>query len=339
MRFNPIYLVAVLALVALWQLADNLRSDSLIFYGFAENKETEINMEYPVEVKRIYVTNGERVAAGTVLADTEQADLPKQKTDALLRIEEIRADNERRAVTIRNRIRELEAEMTRQAAEIDAKIERTRQRADYNRQLLQEIEVPAEDEGRLAASIEALREEKTRTLAPLRVELEGLQRELVNSRQNQQARIRRLENEADFYEQKTRKFSLTAPTDGLIGNIHVKEAEFVSSFNTLITFYEENPTLVNGFVQENMSVRVHPGDSVTVLSTVRPDSWCRGIVTGLGSRYVEIPPRLRKMPEIKTYGREILIAIPPRNAFLQKEKVMIRLEETSTEVVVNLTGQ
>lgn len=339
MRFNPIYLVAIIAVVALWQLSDSLQSDSLIFYGFAENKETEINLEYPVEVKRIYVTNGQRVAAGTILADTEQADLPKQQTDALLRIEEIRADNARRSLSLQNQIGELEAQMAQRSAEIDAKIGRVRQRAERNRQLLQEIEVPASGDRRLQESIDALRDEEQRLLQPLTIELAGLRRELAGIQQNQRARIQRLENEADFFENKTRKFSLTAPTDGLIGNVHIKEAEFVSSFNTLITFYEENPTLVNGFVQENMSVHVHPGDSVTVVSTVRPDSQCRGVVTGLGSRYIEIPPRLRKMPELKTYGREILIAIPARNDFLQKEKVVIRLEETPATAAQSFSGQ
>ena len=339
MRFNPIYLVAIIAVVALWQLSDSLQSDSLIFYGFAENKETEINLEYPVEVKRIYVTNGQRVAAGTILADTEQADLPKQQTDALLRIEEIRADNARRSLSLQNQIGELEARMAQRSAEIDAKIGRVRQRAERNRQLLQEIEVPASDDRRLQESINALRDEEQRLLQPLTIELAGLRRELAGVRQNQRARIQRLENEAEFFETKIRKFSLTAPTDGLIGNVHIKEAEFVSSFNTLITFYEENPTLVNGFVQENMSVHVHPGDSVTVVSTVRPDSQCRGVVTGLGSRYIEIPPRLRKMPELKTYGREILIAIPARNDFLQKEKVVIRLEETPATAAQSFSGQ
>jgi hypothetical protein len=45
----------------------------------------------------------------------------------------------------------------------------------------------------------------------------------------------------------------------------------------------------------------------------------------LGSRIVEIPERLRKNPDLKTYGREVLIAIPPSNLFLQKEKVILNL--------------
>ena len=100
-------------------------------------------------------------------------------------------------------------------------------------------------------------------------------------------------------------------------------SENVSSFNTLISFYERNPTLGKGFVHENLILQVNVGDTLIVTSSLHPQHTSMGIVGGLGSRIVEIPSRLRKMPEIKTYGREVLIEIPPNNPFLQKEKVIL----------------
>jgi len=109
----------------------------------------------------------------------------------------------------------------------------------------------------------------------------------------------------------------------LIGNILCKEGENISSFSTLINFYERNPTLVKGFVHESLILEVQEGDSLVVSSTLHPEQKTSGEVIGLGSRIVEIPERLRKMPELKTYGREVLIRIPSNNNFLQKEKVML----------------
>ena len=54
------------------------------------------------------------------------------------------------------------------------------------------------------------------------------------------------------------------------------------------------------------------------------------MITGLGSRIVEIPDRLRKNPDLKTYGREVLISIPPTNFFLQKEKVILNLLKSTS---------
>jgi hypothetical protein len=49
-----------------------------------------------------------------------------------------------------------------------------------------------------------------------------------------------------------------------------------------------------------------------------------GVISGLGHRIIEIPERLRKIPELRTYGREVLIEIPNNNHFLQKEKVLLQ---------------
>ncbi len=108
----------------------------------------------------------------------------------------------------------------------------------------------------------------------------------------------------------------------------LKEEIFSASFNTLITFYEENPTLVKAYVHENMILQVNEGDTLEVFSSLHPDHRCLGVVTGLGSRIVEIPERLRKLPEVKTYGREVLVSIPRDNHFLQKEKVVLDLNRT-----------
>jgi multidrug resistance efflux pump len=119
---------------------------------------------------------------------------------------------------------------------------------------------------------------------------------------------------------------ITAPYDGLVGNIHGRVGEHQSSFSTLVTFYEQHPTLVKGYVHESLLLQVKLNDSLDVVSMVRPELFCRGQVVALGTRVVEIPERLRKMPEIKAYGREILVAIPTKNDFLQKEKVQLFIE-------------
>ena len=68
---------------------------------------------------------------------------------------------------------------------------------------------------------------------------------------------------------------------------------------------------------------VNVGDNLEVVSSLHPDNGVGGTIIGLGTRIVEIPERLRKIPDFKTYGREVLIRIPPVNPFLQKEKVML----------------
>ncbi len=80
-----------------------------------------------------------------------------------------------------------------------------------------------------------------------------------------------------------------------------------------------------GYIHEELILKININDSIDIFSSSRPDIQNKGIVKTLGSRIVEIPPRLRKIKELKTFGREIIIEIPPDNPFLQKEKVILNL--------------
>ena len=92
----------------------------------------------------------------------------------------------------------------------------------------------------------------------------------------------------------------------------------------MIDFYEQNPNVVVGFVHESLTPQIREGDSLLVISSLHPEHRLSGRITGLGHRIVEIPERLRKIPELKTYGREVMIEIPTENSFLQKEKVLLQ---------------
>ena len=94
-------------------------------------------------------------------------------------------------------------------------------------------------------------------LAPIDLEIQNLKNELKTIGLPADIQIDKLKNEQAFYKKEEEQLSIYAPTDGLIGNVHYREGENVSSFNTLISFYERNPTLVKGFVHENLILQVN----------------------------------------------------------------------------------
>ena len=104
----------------------------------------------------------------------------------------------------------------------------------------------------------------------------------------------------------------------------------------MISFYEQTPKMVVAYVHESLILQIKVGDSLQVMSSLHPDEQCRGRVSGLGHRVVEIPERLRKLPEVKTYGREVLIEIPPENNFLQKEKVLLQRLDAAPLSILSL---
>ncbi len=336
-RFNLVYLLFFLVIAAVWQMNQRYGKHTVMFYGFAETKETEINLDHPIEVNRLYVTPGQKVKEGTLLAEVTHTNFGLKLNDINFSIEKLKTEEEIWKADIRSSINRLTAQKVAKESEIQSQIRQLEMELKVNRSLvegLKSISVSEESTvNPIATKIEGLRQELDLVVKPLEVQISRMEDELNSSTNPKRIQIRKLRKDEKHFKSEKDKLSIFAPTDGLIGNIYCKEKENISSFNTLISFYEQNPTMIKGFVHENLILEVEVGDTLKAVSTQHPEHNCQGIVSGLGSRIVEIPERLRKAPELKTYGREVLIAIPATNHFLQKEKVMLNLIKSGNEPV------
>ncbi|MEM6966897.1 MAG: hypothetical protein AAF573_19185 [Bacteroidota bacterium] len=336
-HFNLVYLLFFVVIAAVWQLNQRYGKHTIMFYGFAETKETEINLDHPVEVNRLYITPGQKVKEGTLLAEVTQSSFGLKLGDIDFSIEKLRTEEEIWKADKRSTINRLQAQKIAKESDINAQIIQLETQMEINKSLLEGLksidtsEAPTVNPTQV--KIDNLKKELALVVRPMELQIDRLEEELNASNNPKRVQIRRLQKEKEYYFAEKEKLSIYAPKDGLIGNIYVKEKENISSFRTLISFYEQNPTMVKGFVHENLILQVAVGDTLEAVSSQHPEHKCQGIVTGLGSRIVEIPERLRKTPELKTYGREVLIAIPPSNHFLQKEKVMLSLIGDEAESV------
>ena len=160
-----------------------------------------------------------------------------------------------------------------------------------------------------AVKLQALKESLQTITKPIDVELAQLEKQLAAISKPARVQQQKLRGEIEYYKTEQARLKILAPSDGLIGNILCKEGENVSAFSKMINFYERKPTIVKGFVHESLILQVKEGDQLVVSSSLHPKQKIEGSVIGLGSRIVEIPSRLRKIPDVKTYGREVLIRI------------------------------
>ena len=303
-----------------------------MFYGFAENKDTEINLEYPVRIDKIYVIPGQSVTKGTLLLGVSHNKMQLKLNELKFQIEELELEKAIWSANLQSSIDLLEAQKSLKIRKTESEITQINAEAEHNRRLIESLEgIPistdtsSNNSGINSIRIQSLRAEMELAVEGLNLEIKKYKDKLAASDNPLDVQIRKIEKDLEYYEINAVQISILAPTDGLIGNIHCMESENISSFSSLISFYEENPTRVKGFVHESMILQVNVGDTLEVVSNLHHENRCLGIVTGLGTRIVEIPERLRKMPQVKNYGREVLIAIPPDNNFLQKEKVMLNL--------------
>jgi len=330
--FNPLYLVAFLLGLFLFNYSQKSSESSELFFGFAENKETEINLDYPVKVDKIMVKPGDFIEAGTQLAELTQINLSKDINDEQLRINELTSEFMTRKNDIESEISVLESERSQDLKELEDEIQKLIAERKFTQSLssgLKTLEIePSKDSQSLYESeLAALNDRKALINSNYDARISSKNLRIDDEKGIYNSAVKRHKSDVGFAEEKIKKLDLKSPSNALVGNVHIKEGEYIQSFKTMVTLYEPNPTLVAGFVHESMIVDVKVGDKFYVRSALNLKNGCTGVVTGMGSRIVEIPERLRKMAELKTYGREVLISIPAENKFLQKEKVVISLNK------------
>ena len=326
-KVNSIYIYAILLGGLLAFLSYSLQTKSASFYGFAENKETEINHIEDVLIEKIHVDNGQEVKKGDLLIEVKDAILPSRIDGLKLEKEVLEQSNSQKRIDIQNKITEIEMDRDLRVKELESKIKEIEKEIALNESLYEGLKtIDAKEKSYNhpnQTKLEFLRQNQTDISQRASEEIK-MQRQIlsmVEGPSNVKSKI--LDTEITHFEREQEKLFIYAPSDGLIGNITCKEGENISAFSTLMNFYKHNPTFVKGYVHEKMILEVKVGDELEVSSSLNPDHKIKGVVFGLGSRIVEIPERLRKMADFKTYGREVLIKIPPNNKFLQKEKVLL----------------
>ncbi len=327
-RFNLLYFI-VIPLAFIWyKMHTSIGQQSVFFYGFAENKETELSHDEDVLIYKIHVTPGQEVKKGDLLMEVTQDEIDFKLSQVKNKLNDVAFDVKKQRKDILDEISQLDSKKQAKIESYKIQISGEEEILDQQKKLLDNLStIDASKFERTSSAhfknIESLKKMMAIEVKPYEVEIEQLQQKLkiidtplVNAQSQ-------FEKEENFLKGEQEKLKITAPTDGLIGNITCKEGENISAFTSLLNFYEPRPTIVKGFVHESLILSVQRMDSLQITSSLHPDLKVYGIVIGLGNRIVEIPERMRKMPDIKTYGREILIQISPNNPFLQKEKVFL----------------
>ena len=333
-RYNFIYIVGFLMLCMLVYMTLTIQSESAFFYGFAENKQTEISHNRNVLVAKIHVNNGQEVQEGDLLIEVIDEEIKLKIGELEIEKTAVEVSSESKIQEINNKIRQIQTSRNSEIIEIKSDIIELEKEISHNKSLYDGLKTIQNKNNDYQSSDNI-------KLSYLKENLQNLENVLereINEQKHLRSRVpkpgqlksKSIDAELDHYKMIEEHLSIYAPFDGLVGTISCKEGENISSYSSLLDLYKHNPTQVKGFVHESMILEVAIGDKLEVASTLHPNIKVEGEVIGLGSRIVEIPERLRKMADFKTYGREIVIEIPADNRFLQKEKVLLNISNQST---------
>lgn len=315
-NLNPLYWVLVpLLMLGLWQLNRAMTGYQSEFLGFAENKQSDINTDQDMQVTKVMVTYGAYVKKGDTLISGIKPDLDEEILQAGLAREELSSKIIKDREEITAGISRLQNELETREGSLQAKIDDARSESSFFKSLAGQ-QGTADEVAHLEQELATVRASYGRLI--------NRYREQLNAPSPVQSQIRQVEAKKNYAQNQKKRLSITAPFDGIIANVNVREGESIRSFTTIGSMYEPTPPLVIGYINEKHNTRLSVGDSVAVSSLYHPDKNTMGIIVAKGQRIIEIPEKFRKLVEIKTYGVEVYIRIGPGNKFLQKEVLKIR---------------
>ena len=304
-----------------------------MFRGIAEASETIISVPSATEIVKVHVVPGQEIHAGDTIVQINRPDLTlriaelTREIDALegrsnlssaeidQKVADVKANLETRRLTLTAEIRNLETEYNSNKA-ISAKLKslsNSKSQSDGNDAMAMRIK-SLKNELALATKsaneqIALLRGSSKLQKASGKSEAENLKKELEEMQKQQEELIQ------------------IAKEDWVVGDVNVRDGEKVSSFAPIVTLTHKSPTLVRGYINEQIYQNMDLGEAVKVTTLAGTGKAVVGEVVGLSSRIVAFPERMWKMPEMPVYGREVTIKIPENNPFLLGE--MVTISETS----------
>lgn len=339
------YAVCVVIGLIITAITINYRNEPTRFYGIADTKETIVNATEGVEIQKIYVVQGQSVSAGDTLAVLENSELRIRINEIVHTLNEYQAQKKYQTSFSQAEKLKYEAEQAERANEIMAEIRELEAQYELNKKLVKELRSikPVETEENdstnpILTQIKGLRRLLESARNPAQTQIDFFSKELATTDDPIQAQVQRYAMELELLQEQQRQLVKKAPISAIIGMVKFKEGERVAPFDTILTLHAAAPSYIKGYIHENVYSHVAVGDSVMVRAAADSRNYIDGIVTGVGSRIIDFPERLRKMPDFIIWGREIIIKIPDDNNFLLGEKVLISVHDKKKTVLGGIAG-
>ena len=322
----PVTLLVSMLIVYL--LTNSFQENTTHFFGIADNQEQSVSFQEAVKILEINVIEDQYVERGTVLLRAERNDLAAQKNQLHSQIEELSAQQNESKIKIEAEIRVLRAQEKTELARLDAQISELRSKQQQNIELYKNI-LGTSPKGQtpdpLQAQIHSLQNQRRLIRRSIQTQINALLSRIKAEKAPIIVRKKQMARNLDEINRQEEELTIRADFSGRIGNISYKKGERVAAFQPILTVYGLYPKMVKGYIHENVSNDVKIGQRVWIhsQSSKNRDVAIEGRVESLGSRIVEYPERLKKNPNVRSWGREVNIRLPINNSLLLGEKVQI----------------
>lgn len=322
---GAVWLGTLAATVAVTWFFHGDRTD---FRGIAEDAKQIVSSESAVEIISIDVQPGEVVGIGDTLVRLRNPELSLRIADILHDIEDASGDASLNKAENQRRISELKAEYSSRRAEYMGEIRTLEEQRERNRGLVSGFRAmgvnPSDSTGvEIQDRIKALQQQVQVEEAGMRSQIALLEGSKGDLSRLAASRNDALRAELELLREEERRLLIRSATNGVVDSINFRVGEKVSPFTPILTISGHRPWLVRGYIYEKVRASLNVGDSVEVQAIGMREAKVGGVVIGLGSRIMEVPSRLWKMPDYPIWGREVIVQIPPGNPLLLGEMVNV----------------
>ncbi|MDR1759171.1 MAG: hypothetical protein LBR60_01445 [Fibrobacter sp.] len=324
-KFLFAWILAVAAIVTFGYL---FRGETIIFAGVAEASETVVSVQTAVEIVKVHVIPGQEVKNGDTLVELSRSDLAVRMNEVARELDIIEGRTHVSSASIDQRVAEVQADLATRKNALVFEINRLKSEYRHNQEITSKLSslpkaAPADSNNAMVMRIRNLEQELRMVEENARSQIRLLQGSKGLQKTSNASEAEALLRELEMLKKEQEELVVTAKEDWVVGAVNVRDGERASSFFPLLTLTKKAPSMIRGYVHETVYNQIQVGANVDVISSQAGGHRYQGVVTGMSSRIVEFPIRLRKVPEFMIYGREVIIRIPEKNDLLLGEKVSI----------------
>ncbi len=331
MKINLLFLVVPLAIALCVYIVLDLQGQSeQTFFGTAETEPVVLNMQEDVLALKVFVETGMQVQKGDTLAVMYRSDIELEAlaNESAYRLQHL--THQTRLELLARERETIKAQANAAVSELRAKL---RQIAleDSLAHSLKTAVFPglSVDRSASASRLDALREEIAQVERVTLEKLRELDAQAAVSGKISAEKQRETQLRQRFEKSARESLVLIAPVDGYVDQLQIAPQMPVPAFQDMMRIYPLRPTKIVGFIHESTEILFHIGDPVSLSSGVRATPSIQGKIVAVSPKLVELPLRLRKFAEVRAWGREVMIQIPPDNPYYIGERITISLQSAS----------
>ena len=328
MRFNVLYILFPTAILAcLWIARDFQGRQGSTFFGIAETEPRILNFDHDLSVREVFIKAGDKIKAGDTLAIFHRAELDENEFSQyreMITNETARAA-ERAILEKEKEVVQARLNVDIRELAIDIKLLQTEDSIMMvYRGNLYGQSTPVQNRV-IKERIEGLQKQMEDLKHQAEEELLVLSAKISATDQIAAEKANKLKGQLSMIATERERLVLISPINGYVEDVYFSVNAMIPAHKDLVKINPDAPNKIIGFIHETNEVPLSIGSNVEMTSFNRPGIVSSGLIVGVNPKMTELPLRLRKFIDLRSWGREVYISIPDTNSFYISEKVNITL--------------